>query len=139
MKYIVVDSSVAVKWINSQDEENVERADKLIAAIQLGKVLLCMPELAKYEIGNAVRYKTLPIVQAIPSLSLIYKLPIQFYTMDEQMATRALEVAREFEITYYDASFIVLAEKLKSKLVTANYKHQSRYKGIVTIIDLATY
>src|SRR3990167_1656618 len=106
MKVFVVDSSVAVKWISSKNERFVEQANALLSDLEAEKVAIAMPELSKYEIGNALLYKKLLISQITPALGLIYDIPIHFYNMDLFLAQRALEIGYEYRITYYDASFI---------------------------------
>ena len=51
-----------------------------------------------------------------------------------------MTIARESQMTYYDAVFIALAQKLNAPLVTANPKHHKKYTGKdVTIIPLENY
>lgn len=137
-KILVVDTSVMVKWINRQDEEDVEKADQIRHDAHLGKVVLIAPELAKYEIGNALLYKdvTLPISKL--SLVTIYSLPIDFQPLNQNEAIKILEIAAENKITYYDASFIQLAKEKNATLITANPKHQRQFAG-VKVIDLKNY
>lgn len=51
---LVIDSSVIVKWLNTTDEGNLEKADKILADALQRKVELLAPELAKYEVGNVL-------------------------------------------------------------------------------------
>lgn len=135
---IVVDSSVIVKWLSEQDEKHLKQADTLLADVQDEKVELYSPELAKYEVGNVMLKKGASLVQTKTGTATIYKLPIQFIREDQELCERTTELAYDHGITYYDASFIALAETLKSILVTDNIKHQ----GKVTtpkVIPIASY
>lgn len=137
-KKIVVDSSVIVKWLNSQDEKFLKQADEILKDSETGKVILYSPELAKYEIGNAILYKKLDNTLAKSSLSTLYSLPIIFYPLKEEDALAAEEIAIKNKITYYDAVFVNLAEKIGGILVTDNPKHQSKIKG-VKVVSLKNY
>lgn len=53
-KSLVIDTSIAIKWINSQDEELLEEATQIMKDVQKNNLTLVMPELAKYEVGNAL-------------------------------------------------------------------------------------
>lgn len=137
-KKIVVDSSVIVKWLNSQDEKFLKQADEILKDCELGKIVLYSPELAKYEVGNAILYKKLDSVLAKSSLSTLYSLPIIFYPLNEKDALATEEIAVENKITYYDAAFVNLAEKIGGTLVTDNPKHQKGIKR-VKVIALKDY
>ncbi|KKS95414.1 MAG: hypothetical protein UV73_C0018G0027 [Candidatus Gottesmanbacteria bacterium GW2011_GWA2_43_14] len=130
---VVVDSSVIVKWLNSDNEKHLKQADKLLKDRQAGKISLYTLELAKYEVGNALIYKNMDKITTSAAISLLFALPINYSQMDEDMALDAGELAKEYSITYYDASFMVLAKYLKSKLVTDNPKHQKKQKDIIVI------
>lgn len=50
----------------------------------------------------------------------------------------ALEIATEMKITYYDAVFVALAEKLGATLVTASPKHHVKNRR-VRVVPLDSY
>lgn len=127
---IVVDSSVIVKWLNSQDEKYLPEADRLLKDCEKGKIALYAPELAKYEVGNAILNKGLEISLAKTSLGTISVLPVNFVTLSKESMLNTLEVAGENNITYYDATFINLAERISGELVTDNPKHQRGTRGV---------
>ena len=136
---IVVYTSVIVKWLSAQDEKYLEQADKLLEDTQAGKIDLFSPELCKYEIGNALlKGKQLEIPQAFASLGTTYALPIQFIPESKDLAERSYEIGKEFDLTYYDASFLSLAESLKATLVSDNVKHQGKAVSI-KIVPLSKY
>lgn len=138
MKPIVVDSSVTVKWINQIDEGLLDKADKLLSDAQAGSVNLLAPELSKYEIGNALLNKKLNLPMAYESLGTVYQLPVTFMPESEELAKQTYKVALQDRITYYDASFIALAQQESATLVTENIKHQGKSQG-VKVISLRDY
>jgi len=54
VRNIIVDSSVVVKWLSADNEEYLTQADKLLFEVEKEKVRLYAPELAKYEVTNAL-------------------------------------------------------------------------------------
>ena len=128
-KAVVVDSSVMVKWVNSQNEDLLNQAGQILKDTERGKIELLAPELAKYEIGNALLYKDMPLSATKQSLGTIYSIPIDFYPLDQRSAANTLEIAKENKITFYDACFIQLAKERNAILVTANPKHHQQYKN----------
>lgn len=138
MKLIVVDSSVTVKWVNQIDEKLLDQADELLADAQAGSISLLAPELSKYEIGNALLNKKLDLPKAYQSLGTVYQLPITFVPETEELANQTYQIAQQGSITYYDASFVALAKRENTVLVTDNPKHQARQLD-VKVIPLKEY
>ena len=62
------------------------------------------------------------------SLGTIFASPVEFVKLEESNALRAIEIAIKSNMTYYDATFVSLAEHLGAALVTDNLKHQGKYK-----------
>ena len=138
MKPVVVDSSVTVKWLNQIDEKLLGQADKLLSDAQVGSVNLLAPELSKYEIGNALLKKKLNLPMAYESLGTVYQLPLTFVPESEELAKQTYKVALQDKITYYDASFIALAQQEDATLVTENIKHQGKSKK-VKVVSIKDY
>ena len=136
---LVIDSSVAVKWLNRQDEDHIDMSNKILKDAQEGKTHLIMPELAKYEIGNALLYKNMPLQNTLGSVATYYGIPIEFVPQDQQQAQGAMAIAFDNKVTFYDASFMSLAIENKAKLVTDNPKHQSKKISGLKVISLRDY
>jgi len=138
-KILVIDSSVMVKWINSQNEDNLEKADQIRHDARLEKVELIAPELAKYEVGNVLlKGKQLTPQQAMTSLGTVYSLPLTYIPDSEELSQTSYSLAYKAGITYYDASFVSLANSLEASLVTANPKHQA-VSGSVNVIPIQDF
>jgi predicted nucleic acid-binding protein len=111
---IVVDTSVAVKWL-------VEEEDSDRAAALLGRSLVA-PDLILIECGNALwkrqRRGEIPFDQALAGLARLE----QFVSLapSAPFALRALEMAVELQHPVYDCLFLAAAERLDVMLVTAD-------------------
>lgn len=131
MSNIVVDTSVIVKWLNQKDELYLKQADKLLSNAEVGTATLFAPQLAKYEVGNALLNKKLDLPLALDALGTASRLPINFVAETPELASETYSIATENAgITYYDASFMALAKQEKATLVTDNPKHQKRISGV---------
>lgn len=135
---LIVDSSVIVKWLNQTKEENLEQADKIINEAITGKVKLFTPELAKYEIGNALIKKGITPAEVASLFTILYALPITFVAESSEIAKDTFSLAYKLNITYYDASFLALAKQYDATLVTENVKHQGKASG-VKVVALKDY
>ncbi|KKS13694.1 hypothetical protein A2617_04315 [Candidatus Daviesbacteria bacterium RIFOXYD1_FULL_41_10] len=138
MKTLVVDTSVFIKWLNKNNEQGLDSADKILQDVKNGQVELIVPELIKYEIGNVLlKGKQLTPNQAYTSLGTAYSLPVTFVSESEQQAKETYSLAHNLGVSYYDASFMSLAKQCNATLVTDNIKDQGRGSNIkvVTLKD----
>lgn len=134
----VIDSSVVVKWVLAENEDWRDQAKLLLERLKNGEVVLTAPVLAKYEVANAIRHKSISDLEKIDCLEQIYGVPVKYYSLSEKQAVTALVLASDLEITFYDAVFIELAKRLGIGLVTANPKHQKKFGG-VKVVALKDY
>lgn len=139
MNTLVIDTSVLIKWLNQNREENLESADKILQDVKSGQVELIAPELVKYEMGNVLlKGKQLTPDQAFISLVTAYALPITFISESQESAGRTYLLAHDLGVTYYDASFLSLAKQYNAVLVTEDVKDQTR-EADVKVISLKDY
>lgn len=137
-KAFVVDASVMVKWIRTEREASLEQAEKLLKDLQENTVMLYAPELAKYEIGNALVKRKLTPEQAHKSLEVLYSIPVCFIPETAAFATMTYKLANELGITHYDAAYLTLGKEFKCTVITENIKHLGRAKAI-SVMSLANY
>ncbi len=139
MKTLIIDTSVFIKWLNQDNEQDLNNADKILQDVKNGQVELMAPELVKYEIGNVLlKGKHLTPDQAYIPLGTAYSLPITFIAESERQAIQTYDLAHTLGVSYYDASFMSLAKQYNATLVTDNFKHQGRTSD-VKVIELKNY
>lgn len=135
----VIDSSIIIKWLSQDNEKYLDEADKILIDAREDKVVLIVPELAKYEVGNVLLFsKNLSTEQAEIVLTEFYNLPLSFIPESEKQAIETFKLASDLKITYYDASFMSLAKQYNAALITDNIKHQGRNLNI-KVIHLKDY
>lgn len=138
-KKFIVDSSIIIKWLNTTDEEYIEKANKILDDALGGLIELLAPELSRYEVGNVIlKGKQLRPDEANISIAAAYSLPIAFITESEDLAKETFLLAFTNKITYYDASFLSLAKQYGATLITENIKHQGKTSDI-HVISLKDY
>ena len=134
MKTVVTDTSVFIKWLNNDNEQSLENADKILQEVKNGQTQILVPELLKYELGNELlKGKQLTPDQASISLGTAYSLPVTFIADSEQQAKDTYALAYNHGISYYDASFMSVAKNYNATLVTDNLKHQSKNPDIKVV------
>lgn len=135
----VVDASVAVKWYV---QEKLRREALILRTdYAQGKIDLIAPQLMIYEVGNALRFR--PDVTASDVKQYVKALKnMQVATgdLEEYLLQRAAEIAFDEGITFYDSSYLALAENYGTKVVSADkdlIRKLSRHKQL--ILDLEGY
>lgn len=124
---MIIDASVVIKWFTNEPERK--------AALQIrdlwidGEIPLSAPTLLYYEIVNTLSLRIHapePIIRnAISMVGLIH---IQELTPGEYL--HAANLVQKYGISCYDASYVVLAEKLECDLITADIKLVNKVKNL---------
>lgn len=119
---LVVDTSVALKWLKPQGEVHVEAATALLEQHHAGSVVLHAPTHLLLEVMNALWSHRATAAQIVRAVRLLRQLHLVFVESDLELLGRAAELAVEHRITAYDALFAALADDLGCELVTDDRK-----------------
>ncbi|MBI4209248.1 MAG: type II toxin-antitoxin system VapC family toxin [Deltaproteobacteria bacterium] len=121
----VVDTSVIVKWF--VDEEGREEALQLLNRFFQRDIDLVIPILAFYELGNVLKLRTdVSLGSKTSLLREFFELGVAVAPFGEEIATRTLERAIEYNLSYYDATFLVAAEEVGATLITADKRFYNK-------------
>jgi predicted nucleic acid-binding protein len=120
---LVVDTSVLIKWIKTRDEDLVAEAKSLLKTIQETPLEVAVPALLLYEIGNILLMKTRLDTEALArAIDQISAFPLVVADPRADLLRRTARLGRELKLTFYDSSFLALAEELDCAFVTADRK-----------------
>jgi len=129
---IVIDASVAVKWFNI--EEYSDEAVKLKNLHVAGIVKLIAPLHLIYEVGNSIwKNRQINNIDASNAVLYLLELEISLIPPDRKSIKRIMEIARNKNISFYDACYIELAEKYGIPLISADKKQIEASKDIIKI------
>ena len=119
MMRLVVDASVAVKWL--VEEEHSDAADRLLD----GNHELFAPRLMASEVGNAlwrkVRMGELERSRAGALAAAISEMAVR-WTEDEEVGPDAVRLSLSLDRPVYDCVYLALAHRLGATLVTADVR-----------------
>ncbi|MBI2354667.1 MAG: type II toxin-antitoxin system VapC family toxin [Deltaproteobacteria bacterium] len=119
---IVLDSSVALKWIFA-DEEGAEHAQQIRDAHISGENEISVPSLFLYEIANVLATKVkLAVEEAREAFELLCAFEFDVHELDGEEYLAAMALSQQHKISVYDASYHVLAQRLGCRFVTADRK-----------------
>jgi predicted nucleic acid-binding protein len=129
---LVVDASVAFKWLIHDDTENdVPAAKRLLVEHMEGRVAISVPALIFQEVGNILLFgrSRPPIEEAAQTLQDFFSIPLSVVAPDPDTAIAALRLAAQYGLSYYDATYVALAESLDCALITADHRLVHRTRG----------
>jgi predicted nucleic acid-binding protein len=127
---IVLDSSVALKWIFA-DEDDAEHAVRVRDEHVSGKNEIAVPSLFFYEIANVLATKVkLSPDEALEAFGLISAFEFNVHELDNSEYLEAMTLALKHKISVYDASYHVLASHLGCSFLTADRKFWEKVQGL---------
>ncbi len=129
---VVVDASVALKWV--LPEPDAELARRLFEELAAAGAVVYVPELFWLETGNVLWRLTrgpdarLSPAEALELLDVLRVAPLRSEPV-APLAARALEIGLAVDITTYDAAYVALAELQNARLWTADARLVDRLDG----------
>ena len=115
----MVDASIVAKWF--LEEEYSGQALKLRDDYIGGSFQIVVPALLEYEVLNALRYSRVYSQEELKNIGLaLNKYGFDTRELEGELKTKTIALALEHNITIYDASYVALAEKLNTRLYTAD-------------------
>lgn len=116
---------MAFKWlIPDGAEDDVPAAKALLRDHMEGRLEIAVPALLYYEVGNILLFgrSRPPIEDAAEALSDLFAIPLTVVPSASDTADAALRLASIHGLSYYDASYVALAEDRDCILVTADQR-----------------
>jgi len=126
---VVLDTSVIIKWF--VEEKGSERALLWLEKHIKGQEIILAPSLLFYEIANVLRYnQKLPTNEMLKAIEDLWHLNLRIEEANLELIMRGVVLAREEQISVYDASFIVLAEIYQLSFYTCDEKLFEKIKDL---------
>jgi len=118
---LLLDTSVLIKWLHGDGENEVHQARAIRAAHTRGEVEARIIDLALYELGNvllrSLRWPSEMVADQLDDILTVCGAPI---SMTPDWLRQATSLAGTHGLTFYDASWAAAANALKVPLVTAD-------------------
>lgn len=128
---IIIDSSVALKWFFPEEEYSNE-ALKIKKDFTEKEITISVPILFFYEVGNvlksSVKSSRVDSKKAKRAYEKFTYTDFIIYSSKE-LFKDAFEESTTLDITFYDASYVALAEYLKIPFYTTDEKLLQKAKG----------
>jgi predicted nucleic acid-binding protein len=119
---LVLDTSVVLKWY-LQHETYAEQALLLRQAYLDGRSNMIAPDLLLVEFANILRYQLEMTTDEIKdTVQGLLDMGFEWVKLEKSIIDGAVEIAREFNLTIYDALFVSLAKNCQARFITADEK-----------------
>lgn len=115
---VVVDSSVAFKWLQPGSEDGFEQAARLLGLHREGEISLAAPTLLRLEVANAYWKRGATAADLLVIGQVLEGYCINWFEISAALAADASRIAGDHRLTVYDATFIALALHLDAELIT---------------------
>ena len=103
-----------------------------------GRAKIMVPPLLYYEVGNILLFgrSRPPIEQATDAMTDLFSIPLEVVPPTLVSAHATLRLASERGLSYYDATYVTLAEMMECPLITADARmaRQARAAGQVRLL-----
>jgi len=121
----VVDASIVLAWLLPDERE--EMVNRIFAAYRQKKNHIYAPKLLVYELINglksAILRKRIDWLKAKRAIDVFLQMKFELIDQSGEEKT-ILQMANKLNLSVYDASYVVLAKKLKVKLLSLDKKLQ---------------
>jgi predicted nucleic acid-binding protein len=122
----ILDTSVAVKWFFT-DEKDRRKAHEVLDRLVENPNDFSVPALFFYELAAVLIQKSKFKKKFVQdSLDIIYQLGIPTFDLGEEVTQKAITISCQYQVSYYDALYVSLAELLKGVWLTADQKALDR-------------
>lgn len=122
----ILDTSIIAKWFFHEDQSEI--ALKILDEFKLGKIDIIIPSLLFYELGNLLINKGAKVKLSGEIIEMLNNLGLQVEDIGKDSFRKIYQNSLEYDITFYDSSFLTLMQKHKGHFVTADQKLYSKIK-----------
>lgn len=120
---IVIDSSVALKWLRQKGEEFIKESLTLLTRHLNNQEEILTPTLLYAEAANALATKTdTTAKQVVIDLNKLFEAKLKTTEVTQQELNEAVKLAKKYRTSVYDMLYAVIAKSNKVKLITADQK-----------------
>lgn len=135
---VVVDASIAVKWVIAENECAVDDALWLLERHARGDLVIAVPGTLRLEWLNALHSRSLSTPDILSAAHELERATLEWHEIDEALSFEAVSLASVHHLTVYDAAYLALANHLDAGLVTGDRAlAKAAGERLVHLVDIA--
>lgn len=135
--FLILDTSVVLKWFREKGEVDVGEARKLREALLSRRLAVGAPDLLLIEVANTLTagHRASP-TEVSETIKTILEIGLQLFELQFPALVKAIELASTYGVTVYDSCFLAVAIEAGGLLVTADEAFLRKMKSHLNIISL---
>jgi predicted nucleic acid-binding protein len=142
MRHYVVDASIVVKWVLS-GEPYEENSARLKEDYLSGIINLSAPSFAVQEVANslwkAITRGSILQEDAQEALKVLQGMRIDLHEFNWIEISEALNIGCKLNLAIYDSSYLLLSERLKTEVVTADDQLYQKARDRFRVLHIKEY
>lgn len=139
MPHYVLDASVILKFLISLDEPYLPEAYAIRKDLLSRDIVVAVPPIWKYEIGNILLTKIPDHERRKIYWESFLEYPFLTATFEDPDFHAIFDLSGKIHSTYYDGSYLYLAEKFHCPLITADEKFIKKVGPSALVMHLKNY
>ncbi len=135
MEIFVPDTSVILKWaIGLESELDREKAIHILDAWVGNNIEIVLPELWVFEVGNVLG-RMVPD-SALEKMETLLEFRFKTKELNKQTCKSILKLMKDLSVSFYDASYHALAQRMGGVFITADdkYYQKARARGNIEFL-----
>lgn len=125
---MIIDASIAIKWLK-KEEESSQEALQILESFISGKDKIIVPSLFFIEVANSLVTKSNTTIDIIKKeLDYLFRINLSSYDPDSKDIHKTSFLAKKYKTSVYDMLYAVVAKKHKTILITADDKFIQKTK-----------
>lgn len=135
MEIFVPDASVILKWaIGLESELDREKAIHILDAWVGNNIEIVLPELWVFEVGNVLG-RMVPD-SALEKMETLLEFRFKTKELDKETCKSIFELMKDLSVSFYDASYHALAQRMGGVFITADdkYYQKARARGNIEFL-----
>ena len=138
--FLILDTSVVLKWFREKGEADVAEARKLRAASLSRRCALGAPDLLLIEVANALTagHRASP-TEVSETIKTIQEIGLHLFELQFPTLVKSIEMASAYGLAVYDSYFLAVAIESGGLLVTADEAFLRKVKAHVNITSLRDF
>lgn len=137
MNTLVMDASIVLKWILKREEQGVREATEMYQRMMFGTLRLVSPEIMLSEVVNVMFWKqAFSRADIVGFVGRLESSRIEIVPQSKFSWSKLLAVMDEYTVPAFDAYYVLLAKKLRCKLVTADRELINKIDWAVGVGDV---
>lgn len=138
-KKYTADASMILKWFTQEKERDREKALQLRNDFKERLIDIFCPELLIYEIANVLRYKeNLEEIFVLKAIASLYAMEL-LMPVNQKIMENAVKMARKYDITVYDSTYLSFAQHHGYNLITADKSFLEKTQDLAWAIHIYEY